>query len=162
MFVNRNQAGMCAEPKLTSNWLPRWYSQLADVASLRVRNPRHRSSSETFFARKICSWTELFVNRCPTVFILVTVDRDSSVCISTRWGLKGPRFETRWGRDFPHSCTPTQRPTQPPAEFETDLFSVVKTVEARRWLPTPSIDDVKERVGLYHYSVSRPSWPILG
>jgi hypothetical protein len=49
--------------KLTSNWLPRWYHQLAAVASLRVRNPRNRSSSETFFARKICSWTELFMNR---------------------------------------------------------------------------------------------------
>jgi hypothetical protein len=73
-FVNRNQAGMCTEPKLTSNWLPCWYSQLAAVASLCVRNPRNRSSSETFFARKICSWTELFVNRAfvnrgPTVLI---------------------------------------------------------------------------------------------
>jgi hypothetical protein len=36
--------------------LPRRYSQLVAVASLRVRNPRHRSSSETFFfAQKICS-----------------------------------------------------------------------------------------------------------
>jgi hypothetical protein len=52
MFVNRNQAGMCTEPKLTSNWLPRWNSQLAAVASLRVRNPRNRSSSETFFLGK--------------------------------------------------------------------------------------------------------------
>jgi hypothetical protein len=43
--------------------LSRRYSQLASVASLCVRNPRHRSSSETVFARKICSWTELFVNR---------------------------------------------------------------------------------------------------
>jgi hypothetical protein len=63
MFVNRNQAGMCTEPKLTSNWLPRWYSLLAAVVRLRVRNPRNRSSSETFFARKIYLWTELFVNR---------------------------------------------------------------------------------------------------
>jgi hypothetical protein len=54
---------MCTEPKLTSNWLPRWYSQLAAVASLRVRNLRNRSSSKTVFVRKICSWTELFVNR---------------------------------------------------------------------------------------------------
>jgi hypothetical protein len=43
--------------------LPRRYSQLAAVGSLRVRNPRYRSSSETVFVRKICSWTELFVNR---------------------------------------------------------------------------------------------------
>jgi hypothetical protein len=43
--------------------LPRRYSQLVAVASLRVRNPRHRSSSNTFLFGKICSWTEFFVDR---------------------------------------------------------------------------------------------------
>jgi hypothetical protein len=43
--------------------LPRRYFQLASVESLRVHNPRHRSSSETFFTQKIYSWTELVVNR---------------------------------------------------------------------------------------------------
>jgi hypothetical protein len=47
--------------------LPRRYSQLAAVASFLVRNPRHRSSSEAFVARKICSWTGAFVNRGSTV-----------------------------------------------------------------------------------------------
>jgi hypothetical protein len=64
--ARRIQAGMCTEPKLTSNW-----HSCADtlslsptaVASLHVRNPRHHLSTETFLARKICSWTELFVNR---------------------------------------------------------------------------------------------------
>jgi hypothetical protein len=62
-FVNRN----VRKPKLTyltCNWHSRVDTvSLPSVASLRVRNPRHRSSSENFFARKICSWTELFVNR---------------------------------------------------------------------------------------------------
>jgi hypothetical protein len=44
--ARRIQAGMCTEPKLTSN------SQLAAVASLRVRNPRNRSSPETFLFGK--------------------------------------------------------------------------------------------------------------
>jgi hypothetical protein len=96
------------------------------------------------------------------LFILVTVDRDSSVGISTRWELNGPRIETRWGRDFPHSFTPAQRPTQPPAQWETFLFSEVKTAGAWRWPPIPPIDEVKERVELYLYSASRPSWPVLG
>jgi hypothetical protein len=53
--------------------LPRRYSQLAAVASLRVRNPRHRSSSETFLLGKFirepnCSWTGEFVNRGSTLF----------------------------------------------------------------------------------------------
>jgi hypothetical protein len=64
--ARRIQAGMWTEPKLTSNWHCRADTLSLSptaVASLRVRNPRYRSSSETFFARKISSWTELFVNR---------------------------------------------------------------------------------------------------
>jgi hypothetical protein len=31
-----------------------------------------------------------------------TVGRDSSVGITTGYGLDGPGIESRWGRDFPH------------------------------------------------------------
>jgi hypothetical protein len=60
---------MCTEPKLTSNWHSR-----ADTLSLRVRNPRHRSSSETFLFGKFVreqgrSWTGAFVNRGSTVLV---------------------------------------------------------------------------------------------
>ena len=34
--------------------------------------------------------------------VRVTVGRDSSVGIATRYGLDGPGIESRWRRDFPH------------------------------------------------------------
>jgi hypothetical protein len=34
----------------------------------------------------------------------------SSVSIVTGYGLKGPGFESRWGRDFPHFSTPGAHP----------------------------------------------------
>jgi hypothetical protein len=40
-------------------------------------------------------------------------------------------------------------------------FSGGKAVGAWRWPPTPSSAKVKERVYLYIYSPSRPSWPVL-
>jgi hypothetical protein len=62
MFVNRNY-GYWA--KVTQQLtLFRRYSQLvANRCCRRVRYSRHRSSSETSFFRKICSWTDLFVMR---------------------------------------------------------------------------------------------------
>jgi hypothetical protein len=73
------QAGMCTEPKLTSNWHSRANTLSLSptaVASLRVRNPRHRSSSDTFLLGKFvrepnCSWTGAFVNRRSTVLYTV-------------------------------------------------------------------------------------------
>jgi hypothetical protein len=67
---------MCTETKLTSNWhsrantlslllLPAFVFVIRDT----VHHPRHRSSSETFFARKICSWTGALVNRGSTVLM---------------------------------------------------------------------------------------------
>jgi hypothetical protein len=46
--------------------------------------------------------------------IPVTVGRHSSVSIATRYGLDGPRIESRWRREFPHPSRPDLRPTQPP------------------------------------------------
>jgi hypothetical protein len=48
--------------------------------------------------------TTLFRNVC----------RGSSVGTATRYGLDGPRIESRWRRDFPHPSRPALRPTQPP------------------------------------------------
>ena len=41
-------------------------------------------------------------------------DQDSSVVITTRYGLDGPGIESRWWRDFPHPSRPALGTTQPP------------------------------------------------
>ena len=46
-------------------------------------------------------------------------ERGSPVSIATRYGLDGPRIESRWGggRDFPHPSRPALGPTQPPIQW---------------------------------------------
>jgi hypothetical protein len=85
----------------------------------------------------------------------------SAVGIATRYELDGPRIESRWGRDFPHSSRMVLWPTQPPTQWVPDL-SRGKADGAWRWPPTPSSAKVKERVELYLYSNSGPYWPVLG
>jgi hypothetical protein len=86
------------------------------------------------------------------------MSRDSSVGIATRYGLDGPGIESRWGRDFQHpsrvypaSCT-----------MGTGSFPGVKRPGRGVDHPPPSSAKVKERVELYLYSPSGPSWPVLG
>ena len=50
------------------------------------------------------------------IVLIYTVDRDRAVGIVTRYGLEGPRIESRWGRDFPHPPRPALGPTQPPVQ----------------------------------------------
>jgi hypothetical protein len=42
------------------------------------------------------------------------VGRDTSVGIAIRYGLDGPRIDSRWRRDFPHPSRSALGPTQPP------------------------------------------------
>ena len=88
--------------------------------------------------------------------------RDSSVRIATRYGLDGPGIESGCWRDFPHPSRPALGPTQPPVQCVASLFPGGKTAGAWRWPPTPSSAEVKERVELYFYSPSGPSWPDIG
>jgi hypothetical protein len=64
--ARRIREGMCTKRKLHSNWrFPADTPSLspAFVAGLRVHYSRHRSPPETFFVRKIFSWTNLFMMR---------------------------------------------------------------------------------------------------
>ena len=64
------------------------------------------------------TWTEILVNRttCSN-----SVGRDSSVGISTHYGLGGPGIESRWRRDLPHPSRPTLEPSQPPIQWVPGL-----------------------------------------
>jgi hypothetical protein len=93
---------------------------------------------------------------------ILRVGRDSSVGIATRYGLDGPGIECRWGRDFPHPSRPA--PVAHPASCKmcTGSFPGVKRPGRGVDHPPPSSAGVKERVELYLYSPSGPSWPVLG
>jgi hypothetical protein len=92
---------------------------------------------------------------------LVFVGRDSSVGIATRYGLDGTGIESRWRRDFPQPSIPSLGLTQPPIQWVSGLFPVVKRPELRVDHPPPSSTEVKERVELYLYSPSGSSWPVM-
>jgi hypothetical protein len=52
--------------------------------------------------------------------------------------------------------------TQPPVQRVPGLFSKNEVPKAWSWPPTASSTEVKERVELYFYTPSGPSWSILG
>ena len=88
--------------------------------------------------------------------------RDSSVGIATRYGLDGPGIESRWGSRF---STPVQTgPGAHPASctMGTGSFPGVKRPGRGVDHPPPSKRRGHERVELYLYSPSGPSWPVIG
>ena len=92
------------------------------------------------------------------MFTLLAKSRDSSVGIAIRYGLDGPGFESRWGENF--RTRSVLGPTQPPIQWVPALFPGGKAAGAWHWPTTPSGAEVKERVELYLYFPSGPSWPV--
>jgi len=82
------------------------------------------------------------------------MSRGSSVRIATRYGMDGPRIESRWWPDNPHPSRPALRPTQPPTQWVTVLSRGVKRSGRGVDHPPPSSAEVKKRVELYLYSPS--------
>jgi hypothetical protein len=88
--------------------------------------------------------------------------RDSSVGIATRYGLDGPGIESRWRGDFSQPSRLALGPTQPPIQWLAGLFPGIKRPGRGVDHPASSSAEVKERVELYLYSPSGPSWPVIG
>ena len=87
--------------------------------------------------------------------------RNSSVGVATRYAMDGPGIKSRWGRDFPHPYRPALAPTQPHVQWVPG-FPGGKAAGACLDHPPPYSAEVKERVELYLYSTSEPSWPFTG
>ena len=66
--------------------------------------------------------------------------RDSSVRIATRYGMDGPRIESRWGRRFPHPSRPVLMAH--PASYTVGTGSLLRVKRPGRDtdpLPTSSV-----------------------
>jgi hypothetical protein len=98
---------------------------------------------------------------CPkyiTTVILIIVRQDSESLWAGRSGYRIP-----WGGGVIFFSTRPDRPWDPTSLLYNryGIFPGGKTAGARRWPPTLSTAEVKERVELYFYSHSVFSWPIL-
>jgi hypothetical protein len=93
--------------------------------------------------------------------MFISVVSDSSVGIATRYGLDGLEIESWWGGEI--FRTRPDRPWGPtPTSCTMGTGSLSGGKAAGAWLgPPTSSARVKERVELYLYSPSGPSWPVL-
>ena len=92
------------------------------------------------------------------MYVLLSNGRDSSV----GYGLDDPRIESRWGARF---SAPVQTgPGAHPASYTMVTGSSPGVKRPGRGVdhPPPSSAEVEGRVQLYLYSLSGPSWPVLG
>jgi hypothetical protein len=95
------------------------------------------------------------------VSVVRIVGRDSSAGIATLYAQDGSGIESRWRRGFAHPVQ-TGRGAHP-ATCTVGTGSVLGVKRPGRGVdhpPTPNAE-VKERVELYLYSPSGPSWPVL-
>jgi hypothetical protein len=86
------------------------------------------------------------------------------VCVtSTCYGLDGPGIESRWRREI--FRTRPDQPWGPPSLLYNGYrvsFPGVKRPGRDVGIPSPSSAKVKEKVQLYLYYTSGPSWPVIG
>jgi hypothetical protein len=84
----------------------------------------------TGYVMEMDSFTLQFTSHFILFYSTELTGRDSAVSIATHYGLDGPGFESRWGRDFPHPSRPALGPTQPPVQWVPGLFPGGKTAGA--------------------------------
>ena len=87
---------------------------------------------------------------------------DSVVGIATRYGLDGPGIESLWKRVFlaPVQTGPGAHPAS--CTVDTGSFPGVNQLRCGVDNPPTSSAGAKERVELYLYSPSGPSWLVVG
>ena len=90
------------------------------------------------------------------------VSRDRSVSTAIRYGLDGLGIEFRWGACFsvPVQTGPGAHPTS--YIMGTVSFPGVKRRGRGVDHPSPPSAEVKERIDIYVYYTSGPSWALLG
>ena len=115
------------------------------------------------------TWKILYLITCQSIYLtrywlefISSFGRDNSVRIATTLGLDGPEIESRWKRNLPHPSRPALGITQPPVQWVPGFFPGGKAAGAWHWPFTPSSAEVKERVQLYFYSPSGPSFQVVG
>ena len=95
-------------------------------------------------------------------YITMHVGQENAVGIATCYGLDGPGLESRLRRDFLQPSRLGLGPTQPPIQWVPGLSRGESSRGVVLTTPPPSSTEVKERVELYLYCPSGPSWPVLG
>jgi len=102
---------------------------------------------------------------CPVdmqLYDTIPVGLNSSAGIATRYGLNGPGIESRWGARF-SAPVQTGSGVHPASHtMGTGSFSGVKRPGHGVGHTPLSSTEVKDKVELYVYSPSGPSWPVLG
>jgi len=78
---------------------------------------------------------------------------------ATAWTMQGSKPGGK--REFLLPSRPDLGPTQPPKQRVKGLFPGGKAAGAWRWPLTPYSAEVKERVELYLYATSGPSWSMI-
>jgi hypothetical protein len=135
------------------------------VLSLRHRiSARNTADAETYFSKKCdtqlrnSEYLRKNLLTCTDFYVETEIPKGPT----TRYGLEGPKIESRWGTRF---SAPLQTgPGAHPSSYKIGTGSFPGVIWTGRGVdhPPPSSAEVKERVDLYLYSPSGLSWSVLG
>ena len=135
-----------------------WFSLPFRSGGVQVWNPSPQTTLLPSVLRAIAPYLLKNIHFYPST----TRDQDNSVDTATCYRLGGPGIESQCVRDFAHLSRQALGPTQPPIRRVPSLSPGLK--RPGRGVDHPPLfnAEVKERVELYIYSPSGPSWPVLG